>query len=251
MDGLQALLLGLIQGLTEFFPISSSAHLKVLKSFFGIEQETTLFDLFCHMGTFLALLVYFRQMVFDLFRTPRKLLLIVVALAPLIPFYFLLKPLREAASKPEFLGFCMMATAGILFLASKLAFKARNPLTLKDAWWIGVIQGVALIPGISRSGATIGAGLLRGVSTVEAVRFSFLLSLPAIGGGTCLELIKVRSHLATMPISLPHCWIGFIAAAIAGFVMVRIAIPLLEKGVLRPFAWYCLIAGVVVTLVYG
>jgi undecaprenyl-diphosphatase len=249
MHWLHALILGIVQGLTEFFPISSSAHLKIVKEFLGIEGNTVLFDLFCHMGTFIALLIYFRNAIYDLlFRTQRRLILFIVALLPLIPFYFLLKPIREALSQSQYLGFCLIATACILFLASHFVLKAHRTLSVKDAIWIGTLQGVALIPGISRSAATIGTGLWRGVSAAEAVQFSFLLSLPAIGGGTVLELMKAKSHLAAMPASLSNCFIGFFASAIVGFFTVKIAIPLLQRGILRPFAWYCLIAGIAISI---
>jgi undecaprenyl-diphosphatase len=105
---------------------------------------------------------------------------------------------------------------------------------------------MALIPGISRSAATIGTGLWRGLSSAEAVRFSFLLSLPAVAGGTFLELLKMKSSSMTVP--LPHCWIGFAASALVGLTAVRFAIPLLQRRVLRPFAGYCLIAGILLSL---
>ena len=250
MSWLHAFLLGLIQGATEFFPVSSSAHLKMLKTFFGIStgQETVLFDLFCHMGTLLALILYFKRDILEFFYHPRLLIPYTVALAPLGPFYFLLKPLREALSKPEHLGYCLIATAAILYIASKLQGKAKGQFTKKDALWIGTFQGIALIPGISRSAATIGAGLWRGATPFEAVRFSFLLSLPAISGGTFLELLKVKSHFSTLSAELPHCLIGFATAAVVGLAAVRFAIPLLQKKVLKPFAGYCLIAGILLTL---
>ncbi len=252
MNGLHAALLGLIQGVTEFFPISSSAHLKVFKTFFGIPtgEETILFDLFCHLGTLLALIIYFRKDILNLISYPRRLIPFMVALVPLIPFYFLLKPVREALSKPEYLGFCLIGTAAILYGASLLHKKVKETLNLKDALWIGTFQGIALIPGISRSAATIGAGLWRGATPFEAVRFSFLLSLPAVSGGTFLELMKSKSHFSSASLSatLPHCLIGFATAAIVGLVVVRFAIPLLQKGVLKPFAGYCLIAGILLSL---
>lgn len=249
MHWLHALLLGIVQGVTEFFPISSSAHLKIVKDFLGVQGETVVFDLFCHLGTFLALLFYFRKTIRDLlFRNPRQMIPFIIALLPLVPFYFLLKPVREFLSRPEFLGYCMMGTAAILFFSARFALKAKKAIDWKDAAWIGTLQGVALIPGISRSAATIGAGLWRGAGADQAVRFSFLLSLPAIAGGTFLELIKAKTPLATLPIPLTQCLIGFFAAATVGFLTVRFAISLLERGVLRPFAWYCLIAGIVLTL---
>lgn len=251
MSWLHALILGLIQGITEFFPVSSSAHLKFFKTFFGVPagEETVLFDLFCHMGTLLALIVYFKKDILELFYQPRRLIPFMIALAPLVPFYFLLKPLRDALSKPEYLGFCLVGTAAILYFVSRLPGKSKAHITNKDALWIGACQGIALIPGISRSAATIGAGLWRGASPMEAVRFSFLLSLPAVSGGTFLELLKIKSHFASMSlVELPHCLIGFATAAIVGLATVRFAIPLLQKKVLKPFAGYCLIAGILLSL---
>ena len=134
--------------------------------------------------------------------------------------------------------------------AGAIKIREKKELGLKDALWIGTFQGVALIPGISRSAATIGAGLWRGATAFEAVRFSFLLSLPAVLGGTFLELFKARDHFAHIEWST--CLMGFAAATIMGLATVRLAIPLLQKGILRPFAWYCLIAGTVITLyLYG
>ncbi len=250
MNWLHAFFLGLIQGITEFFPVSSSAHLKIFKTFFEIPtgEETVIFDLFCHLGTLLALIYYLRRDILEFFYYPRRLLPFVVALVPLVPFYFLLKPLREALSKPEYLGFCLMGTAAILYGASLIQRKVKAKLTHKDALFIGTFQGVALIPGISRSAATIGAGLWRGATPAEAVRFSFLLSIPAVSGGTFLELMKAKSHLATMSIPLSHCLIGFVTAAVVGLAAVRVAIPLLQKRTLRPFAGYCLIAGILLSL---
>jgi len=250
MNWLHALFLGLIQGVTEFFPISSSAHLKVFKTVFGITtgEGTVLFDLFCHLGTLLALIVYFKKDILEFFYSPSRLIPFMVALAPLAPFYYLLKPLRDALSKPEYLGFCMIGSSAILYGASLLKGKVKAKFSKRDALWIGTFQGIALIPGISRSAATIGAGLWREATPSEAVRFSFLLSLPAVAGGTFLELMKAKSHISTLPTELPHCLIGFATAAIVGLTVVRFAIPLLQKRVLKPFAGYCLIAGILLSL---
>ncbi len=244
MHWLQAIFLGLVQGVTEFFPISSSAHLKFFKTIFDL-PEMVLFDLFCHLGTLLALVVYFRRDIFLLFQNPRLLFPFIIALCPLIPFYFLLKPLRETLSKPEFLGFCLIGTAGFLYLASVCRRTSKTALDWKDALWVGTLQGVALIPGLSRSAATITAGVYRGATPHEAVRFSFILSVPAVAGGIFLESLKIP-HLEGF--SLTPCLLGFAVAAIVGLVTVRIAIPLLQKGVLRPFAWYCLIGGILLSI---
>ena len=245
MNHWHALILGLIQGLTEFFPISSSAHLKIAKMLLGIEvEESHIFDLFCHFGTLVALVYFLRGDISRLFFQERKkLLLFFIALCPLVPFYFLLKPVREMASAPHLLGFFLMTTSLILFLGGYLRWKTGSPN--KQAFWIGTMQAVALIPGISRSASTISAARVLGWSVPEAVRFSFLLSIPTIMGGTGLELIKHYDK----SFSLSHCLVGFSASLGVGLLVLPFAFRFLERGNLKPFAWYCLFAGIVITLV--
>jgi undecaprenyl-diphosphatase len=240
----QALLLGIIQGLTEFFPVSSSAHLKAAKLFFGLETESPLFDLFCHSGTLIALVIYLRHDIRQLFtKERRRLTLFFLALVPLVPSYFLLKPLRDFASAPQFLGLCVFATSLILFMGEKIRFKTPSSQR-KSAMMIGACQAVALIPGISRSASTISAGRVLGFTPFEAVRFSFLLAIPTILGGMFLETLKVSG-----PFDLSHCMIGFFSSLVMGLVTVSLAIKRLEQGRLKPFAWYCLFAAVVITII--
>jgi undecaprenyl-diphosphatase len=243
MSHWQALILGLIQGITEFFPVSSSAHLKLAKMVLGISQsEHHIFDLFCHLGTLTALVYFLRHDISRLFFEERKkLVLFLVALCPLVPCYFLLKPLRDMASATHLLGFFLMGTALILFLGSRLKWKVRS--STKAVFWIGAMQALALIPGISRSASTISTARVLGWTASEAVRFSFLLSVPTILGGTSLELIK---HV-DQAFSWTPCLIGFAVALGVGMMVLPFAFRILEKGKLMPFAWYCLFAGVVVT----
>ncbi len=248
MDWIKATILGLVQGCTEFFPISSSAHLKIVKSWLGIStgEETVLFDLACHLGTLLALVIYFRKDLWNLFFVkPRKLLLYIIALLPLLPAYFLLKPIRLWASQPHFLGACLLITAVLLFVAQKMRKGSSESPTWKDALWIGSLQSVALVPGISRSASTITAGVWRGLNVSEAVRFSFILSIPAVAGGAFLELLKIEKQTA---FDIPTCAIGLGVSALVGLGIVRIAIPFLQKGNFRPFALYCLIVSILLTV---
>ncbi len=248
MNSLHALILGIVQGCTEFFPISSSAHLKIIKSWLGISsgEETVFFDLACHVGTLLALIVYFRKDLWELLKAPKQLIPYAVALVPLVPAYFLLKPLRLWASQPQFLGAALLVTALILFAAQKLYKGTSEKPSWKDALWIGAFQSVALVPGISRSASTITGGVWRGVQVKEAVRFSFILSIPAVAGGAFLELLKTSSETA---VNFSACSIGLAVSALVGLGVVRLAIPLLQKGVFRPFAWYCLIVAILLTVV--
>ncbi|MBI2810460.1 MAG: undecaprenyl-diphosphate phosphatase [Candidatus Melainabacteria bacterium] len=253
MSFIEAFIFGLLQGLTEFLPVSSSAHVKLAKLFFGVEssEAQVIFDLVCHLGTLLALLLFLREEISSLFFNNRKKLLhLFLATLPLIPCYFLLKPLREFASQPHFLGFCLIITALILFSGQKWKLKRSegNSSQLRDIFWIGAMQSAALIPGISRSASTISCATFLGWEAREAVRFSFLLSIPTIIGGNCLELLKVALAHEMPPVPVSACVVGGITAFAVGFLVVRFALSYLEKGNLRPFAWYCLSFGALVAI---
>jgi undecaprenyl-diphosphatase len=247
MSWLHALILGLVQGITEFFPISSSAHLKMVKGWLQVStgEESLFFDLACHVGTLIALVIYFRKDLCNLLSHPKILTPYIVALIPLIPAYFLMKPLRIWASQPHFLGGCLFITAILLFSMQKMKKGAAEKPTWKDALWIGAAQSMALVPGISRSASTMAGGLWKGLQISSAVRFSFILSIPAVAGGALLETLKLSSRA---PVNLGLCAIGLGISAIVGLGVIRIAIPLLEKGVFRPFAWYCLIVAILLTV---
>jgi undecaprenyl-diphosphatase len=256
MSLFEAFILGLLQGLTEFLPVSSSAHVKLAKLIFNIESSETqiIFDLICHLGTLFALLIFLRKEIDEIVRRDKqKLLLLLIGTLPLIPCYFLLKPLRDLASHPHFLGACLICTAIILFLGHRQGRNRTSSWTLKrkvkDVLWIGAMQSAALIPGISRSASTISCAKILGWEAKEAVRFSFLLSIPTIIGGNCLELLKIYlSHENSFSVPIPACAIGFLASFVFGFLIIRFALSYLERGNLKPFAWYCLGFGVIVTL---
>jgi undecaprenyl-diphosphatase len=256
MSIFEAFIFGLLQGLTEFLPISSSAHVKLATLIFNIENSKTqvIFDLVCHLGTLFALLIFLRQEISLILRCNRqKLFLLFIAILPLIPCYFLLKPLRDFASHPQFLGICLICTAIILFTGQRWKGHRTNEASLKqqvkDVLWIGVMQSVALIPGISRSASTISCAKILGWESREAVRFSFLLSIPTIIGGNCLELFRIYlSHEKSPTVSIPACAVGFVTSFVFGSLVIRFALSYLERGNLRPFAWYCLGFGTIVTL---
>lgn len=259
MSLFEAFIFGLLQGITEFLPVSSSAHLKLAKLILGVEssESQVVFDLVCHLGTLGAVLFYLKGEIISLFhKDQRKLSLLVFATLPLIPCYFLLKPLRDFASQPSLLGICLMVTGAIIMGGQKIRYTPQKSSSIRDAIWIGTIQSAALIPGISRSASTISCARVLGWNAKEAVRFSFLLSIPTIIGGNCLELLKISlSSKALPPISPAVCIIGFFASLCCGCIVVRFAMKFLEKGNLKPFAWYCLAIGAIATiylnLIYG
>lgn len=252
MSLIEAFIIGLLQGLTEFLPVSSSAHLKLAKIFFKIEssESQVIFDLACHLGTLVALLLFLKNEILNILRKDhRKLRLLFIATLPLVPAYFLLKPLRDFASHPQYLGFCLILTALILFGGQRLRWKRSEHGQWSDVLWIGALQSAALIPGISRSASTISCAQVLGWEAKDAVRFSFLLSIPTIIGGNCLELFKIMlSQDELPPLSFSRCAMGFITAFVIGWLVVRYALTYLEKGNLKPFAWYCLCFGILVTV---
>lgn len=248
MPLLIALFLGIVQGLTEFFPISSSAHVNLIKHLFGVSDVPVIFDLACHLGSLGALLWFFKGEVIALFlKDPKKIGYLFIALLPLIPAYFFLKPLRIAVSRPEFLGFFLMLTSGILLAGQKFRFKKKKRM-MSELLFIGTLQSAALIPGISRSASTISAARALGWTAKEAVRFSFLLSIPTILGGNFLEIHHLwNQNQLSLLFNLP-CLIGFISSLIVGLGVIRFAIDLLERGKLNIFAWYCLVIGILTSL---
>jgi len=258
VDLVQALILGFIQGVTEFFPISSSAHLKLAKLFFGIDAEKDIFfDLICHLGTLFACILYLRKEIQKVFRDRKRFFLIFLAIIPLVPFYFFLKPVRVYFSQIQFLGFFLIFTGLLLFLLSKRSHQeafvniSSQPFRRKinDVLFIGCMQTLALIPGISRAGSTITAACFRGWHWREAVCFSFLLAIPTILGGSLLEVMKAVSSTGLVFGEAAKCYlVGFVSSFAVGLISVRLLFWSFEKKKIRPFAWYCLILGLLTAI---
>lgn len=251
MTALHACILGIIQGICEFFPISSSAHIKIAKHLLGIPMgESVLFDLSCHMGTLTALIIAMRSEIHNALQEAlRSFLLFFCALIPLIPFYFLLKPVRTFLGQDQFLGFCLIATAGILYIGQKIKIQSESIAERKrDALWIGACQAIALIPGISRSASTISCARVLGWNIEKAVRFSFLLSIPTIIGGALLESLALLRNFGNHAEEFHSCLLGFAMAACAGLFVVRYALRILDKGNYKPFIWYCAAIGIFATI---
>ena len=195
-------------------------------------------------GSLVALVYFFRKDILELFSSNRATLLhCFLALIPLVPGYYLLGPLRDFASKPEFLGVFLMLTGGILGLGHKVRVPSKKNM-LRDSLLIGAMQSMALIPGISRSASTISCAQVLGWSPKEAVRFSFLLAIPTIIGGNLVEGMRLWNHGDMMQLLNLDCLIGFFSSFFTGLCIIRFAMKWLEKGKLKPFAWYCLIIGV-------
>ncbi len=264
-----AAVLGVIQGLTEFLPISSSGHLVLFQHLFGLREPEIFFDVSVHVGTLLAICVFFskdlREIVTTLFSVStwsgregglwqsicqkpemRLLGLILVGTVPTALLGLVFWPMADKFfSSVQIVGIMLIVTGLLLWLTRGLKRGGRNAaqLTIWDALFIGVIQGVAILPGISRSGATIAMGLFRGVNRVTAARYSFLLSIPAIIGAMALELGEAIAS------GLPPAGgvlLGTFVAAAVGYAALRFLLHLVKKGKLHAFAFYCWLLGVVV-----
>lgn len=258
MTVIEALILGLIQGVTEFLPISSSGHLELGQIMLGMKDlhQYLLFDLVCHLGTLLALLWVMRSDIRLLLMTKNQTLwLIALAIAPLVPCYFLFhSAIKTIYSLPQYLGFFFLFTSAILFLGEKYAVKRPETISAKrsycEAIFIGCAQAIAIVPGISRSASTMSAAKFLGWERDKAARFSFLLSIPTISGAIFLEILKVVHSEGSQPQVSPLAYFsGFISSLIIGGIVLQWFLNLLKKKTFKPFAWYCLFLGII-TLFY-
>lgn len=239
----QAVILGAVQGITEFFPISSSGHLVVLQSLFGLKEEFV-FDVFLHLGTTAAILIYFRKDIIALLRNIKLVLLIITASIPtaIIGFFF-----KDAVEKffgmPNVVGYMLILT-GILLLAANFYQKFMLPgreLGFINSIIVGIAQGIAVMPGISRSGATIGTGILCGLEKEKAFKFSFLLAIPAVLGASMLKLHKITQGIAGKD---AICFIvGGLVAMVVGLATIRILLNALIRNKLYIFGLYCILVG--------
>ena len=247
MTHIQAFILGLIQGITEFIPVSSSAHLKIFEQILGLSGEKFfLFDLFCHLGTVFATMIFLsKEILYILTKDRKSIFWISLAILPLIPIYFLARPLIQWANNSHFLGFFLLISSILLFYASSKKPIEKNDSSLNrkitDVLFIGMMQAIALIPGVSRSGTTISAACIRGWRLKEAVNFSFLLAIPTVMGGSILESYKAWK--SPMMLSPTIYLVGFITSFGVGFLAIRWIFSLEKNKQLRPFAWYLLIIG--------
>jgi len=246
-----AILLGLVQGLTEFLPVSSSGHLALIQHFLpGFSQPGLLFDVVLHLGTMVAVIVVFRADLGRLFSAPfntsatgagdRRLLLLLIAGS--IPTAIIGLSFKDAIAglfaNVNLIALMLMVTGTLLFLAERFRRPGRKEakLTWSDAVVTGIAQGIAIIPGISRSGSTIATLLFKGVDGETAARFSFLLALPAVGGAALLSLKDLD---ALVPGELPVYLAGAAVAMLAGLFSIRFLLQIIRRQRLIYFALYC------------
>ena len=268
MDILQGIIIGIVQGLTEFLPVSSSAHLVFIQNILGVESSLA-FDTFLHLGTLIAVLWFFRWDIIKMLRSwilsiqdiiqgrfregfysdPYKRLAWYVILAT-IPVG-IVGVLFEDSVDALFSGalyvpvFFLFVTGTILYLSQRMASGNvnLNNITKKEALWMGLGQACAILPGLSRSGTTIAAGLTIGLDKEFAAKFSFILSIPAILGAFILQAKDIGSAL---DVNFLPVFLGFIASIIAGYLAIKWMLDLIKNRSLDIFAYYCWVVGIVV-----
>ena len=267
MNVLMALFLGVVQGITEFLPISSSGHLAIFQNFLNMDYDEDahlLFEVLVHLGTLISIIAVYRVEIMEMIKDgldylrlksdsnkdepvvlkppARALLFIVIGTLPLFLTLFFMSAITQLFFNTFFIGFALIITGCLLFVATKFITqgnKTDKTMSLIDAIYIGVAQAIAVLPGLSRSGTTIAVGLSRGLSGAFAVRFSLLLSIPAVVGATLVTLI--RAFMSDYPVfaMLPTYLAGFVVAAGVGFLAIQFIRRIMAKGLFGNFAYYC------------
>jgi len=275
MSVILALFLGLVQGITEFLPISSSGHLAILQNLFRMdyaEDNHLLFDVLLHLGTLVSICAVYRTEIMEMItdgleylrlksdsnadepvvlKPPgRALLFVIIGTLPLAITVFI--PFSRLFLNTYFIGFALIMTGCLLYVATRMikpGNKTDKTMTMTDAILIGLAQAVAIVPGFSRSGTTIAVGLARGLTGAFAVRFSLLLSVPAVLGATLVSIFRAAASDADFSL-LPMYLAGFVVAAGVGFFAIQLLRQLMAKGGFGNFAYYCWGVGVI-TLIWS
>ena len=249
MTVLQALILGVVQGVAEFLPISSSGHLIVLQRVFGIQEPKMTFDIVAHIGSLTAVIFVFRRDIAALIKKPFQKMtgLLIVGTLPAVAAGFLLKDVIESTFRQGLPLAAAFALTGLMLWAADYikpaggVYKKENDITYLDALVVGGMQAVGIPPGVSRSGATIAGGLLRGLDRETAARFSFLLSIIAITGAGVLQAADIaRDNTAVTAADAAPMLVGFFASALVGYLAIRLLLNLIKACRLRYFAYYTL-----------
>ena len=271
MEIWEALVLGLVQGLSEFLPISSSGHLLILEKC-GIGQENLFFNIMLHVGTLFAVLIALRKTWIPLLQFPcskkKKSQIgnleiqtvfgglsaikidgcVVLACLPTVALAFVFKLLTPSLLDGKLLGCGFVLTATLLYLGENFKPTKSTLLTPKTSILTGVLQGIAVLPGVSRSGATISALTLQGIDKKAATTFSFLLSIPIIIGSALYESLDLITGKATLSISASAVVVGVIAAFLSGLAAIKFFLKLIEKHSMAGFIVYTLLLGIAVSV---
>ncbi len=244
MSFLQAIILGVVQGIAEFLPISSSGHLVLFQTFLGLEEPSFFYDVLLHVATLVPIFVVFWKDIFALIRKPfqKTTYLLVIATIPTILFVLIFGDLTDKLyASGLFLPFSFALTGCFLLYADKAASKQTSGKKVGyiDAIIIGLMQSLGTMPGVSRSGSTLTGALASGVDREEAAKFSFLMAIPAILGALFLQIIDLlKGDIVIVQESIFPMIVGCFAAMIAGYLSINFLLALIRKAKLKIFAFY-------------
>lgn len=270
MNILNAIILGLVQGVAEFLPISSSGHLSLFQNLLGMNElaameENALFNVLLHLATLVAVCIAYwsdiRDMIVELWRMVtggkkrgieanvpmrRQILLLVVATLPLAIVLPVHNKIETLGAYPWLVGIALIVTGFLLFISDRMprGHKTAADMTVWDALVVGLTQAVATIPGISRSGATITAGMSRKLERPYAVKFSFLISLLSVTGAVLLKVLDVLQGQADLT-QLPVYLVGMVIAGVVGYACIKLLQKIVSKGKFGGFAYYCWAVGAI------
>jgi undecaprenyl-diphosphatase len=275
MTTLEAIILGILQGLTEFLPVSSSGHLVLLQQLLGLKEAELFFDVCVHLGTLAAVIAVFHREIKNIVLALLRLLttagkkdralseiesdpelkmalLIVIGSIPTALLGLVFSGIADRLFSSVLIVGLMLILTGLLLWLTRWPIKGSRPpgidrLNPKNAFLIGIVQGLAIIPGISRSGSTISIGLLLGIEREMAARYSFLLSIPAIVGA---GLLSLKDSFYEIDVSIKIPLVGAVTAAIVGYASLRALLQVVKKGGLHMFAPYCWLVGLL-ALIFG
>ncbi len=255
MEYLEALILGIVQGLTEFLPVSSSGHIELVKAIFGNEIKDGLtLSLTLHLATALSTVVIFRKDIVDIFKgllqfkwneETKFSLFIILSMIPAVLVGLFLKDEIESLFDANVPLVCsMLVLTGIILYWSNKQGQQDGKLTNTKAIIIGIVQAIAILPGISRSGSTIGGALILGVDRSRAARFSFLMVLPVILGAAAKDFLDLGEH-GMGDLSIPFLSVAFISAFVVGIFACKWMISIVKKSKLHYFSYYCWIVAII------
>jgi undecaprenyl-diphosphatase len=256
---LKVIALAVLQGITEFLPVSSSGHLVLGESLLGVESPGATLEVVLHAGTLAAILVFYRRRLLALAlgavrRDPvvwRDIGTLALSAVPAVVLYLAAGDVLETAfDRVEFVGPALCVTGLMLLSVRGRPVRGQGEVRWTDAFLIGVAQAVAMLPGISRSGSTISAARLRGVAPTAAAEFSFLMCIPLLAGATLLTAVDAFQGAQPVGIPAPHLIVGAVVAGVVGYAALAGLVRLLGRGKFWIFGVYCLVVGGVATLVH-
>ncbi len=275
MQTLQAIIVGAIQGISEFLPISSSAHIVFAQSIYKlatgsaaldtVAAQEVFFDIIVHLATLLAVLIFFRKDIIDIIKalyygiknknytdSDFKTGVFIIAATPVTCIIALLlkEPTHALLENPKIVSLFLIGTGFILYFSEKLKSKNRE-IDLKTSLWTGLAQGLAIFPGLSRSGLTIATQVFLGVDRVKAARFSFLMSIPIIIGASMVYPLLDMDFSQAANINAKAFFWGFLTSFVTGYLCVKYFMKLLGKVTLKCFSYYCFAAGVAMFVLFS